>query len=168
MPARALTLGALCLALLLAACVHDEPTVAASSATVSTTTASSAPPTTPSPSSTPSATTSPTPAPPPSTGIDGSWSGTWASTSGGETGAIELVWAVSGSALTGTITLEGTPCLVGGVVSGTASGSSVRFLTSQPEVQIRYRGRVGDSEIRGSYQSSCGDPTGTWSVTRSG
>jgi hypothetical protein len=106
-----------------------------------------------------------------STGQDdlgGKWSGTWADSMGGSTGALELDWRHEGSNLTGTISIDGWSCLIGGVVSGTLSGTKIEFMLRQRDTQVTYQGTIAGRTMSGTYSTNCDNTAGTWRVTKTG
>jgi hypothetical protein len=123
---------------------------------------------TPTPSSTPLAmpTASPTPAP----AIDEfpqSWAGTWADPVTGGSGSLELTLTGKGADFGGSITMDGTACLSGGILTGAYDGRDIEFEVGQRDVEIRFVGRASAAAITGTFASDCDGMDGTWTVTRS-
>ena len=129
------------------------PTIAPSTATLS-----------PTPAATPTA--SPTPAP----AIDEfpqSWTGTWADPVTGGSGSLELTLTGKGADFGGSITMDGTACLSGGILTGAYDGRDIEFEVGQRDVEIRFVGRASAAAITGTFTSECDAMDGTWTVSRS-
>lgn len=109
-----------------------------------------------------SATTSPT-----ATGLTGAWPGEWQNTTpDASRGTFRIQWTQSGSALSGTITITGTPCLTGGSINGSLSGSALNFGVVTGQSQVSYTGTVSGNTMSGTYTTSCGNAQGTWKATK--
>lgn len=108
------------------------------------------------------------PAPKPTANdLSGTWSGTWANqTPDDSTGSFTLTWTQTGSQLSGSITITGTPCLTGGAITGSTDGQTISFGAVSGEVTVAYDGTVAGSTMSGSYGTECGDARGTWSAAR--
>jgi hypothetical protein len=102
------------------------------------------------------------------TDLSGSWSGTWANTTPDQaTGTFEIEWDQQGDALVGTITIDGTPCLSGGEITGRVNGPQIEFGVVSGEVEVSYTGVYdGQISMSGTYSTSCGDAEGSWEATR--
>ncbi len=97
--------------------------------------------------------------------IDGSWNGTWTSTAGdGSSGTFTVVFAATGSAVTGTLKIS-EPCLDGAKVTGTLNGGSIDFGAVQGQCQVAYKGTVNGDQMSGTY--SLGAAGGNWEAARS-
>lgn len=124
-------------------------------------------PTSQAPSATPTATATPSP-----TGalgdLSGTWSGNWADTSPDTAaGTFKVIWTQQGSTVSGTITISGTPCLSGGTVSGTISGSKITFGAVQGQRKVDYTGSVSGTSMHGTYSApKCGNAVGNWNATQ--
>lgn len=123
----------------------------------------------------PPATTAPTTAasesplpggPPASTTMSGTWSGQWTDPGTGVSSSLVFSLDQSGSDLTGSLTIDGTSCLSGGVLVGEAHGTAVRFDVKDREVEITYDGTLHGTTMSGEYFSTCDAPRGTWSVVK--
>ena len=108
--------------------------------------------------------------------VSGQWNGAWTSTNSGNSGPLEVFVTQSGSALSGELTVHGSPCAdeISAVMHGTVSGTHVHFQVSFPDMGISIDGEVnldpaGDS-IYGAYlmqtNGSCGGDVGTAVVER--
>ena len=116
---------------------------------------------TPSPSPTAASTASPTPAP----GIEEfpqTWSGTWADPVTGGSGSIELTLTGKGADFGGSITMDGTACLSGGILTGSYDGRDIEFEVGQRDVEMRFVGRAIAAAIAGTFASDCDGMDGTW------
>ncbi len=80
----------------------------------------------------------------------------------------EVTWNQQGSALEGTITIEGTACLTAGVVRGTLSGNDIDFGVVQREVEVNYTGTVFGDTMSGTYSTTCDNARGEWEAEKSG
>jgi hypothetical protein len=114
------------------------------------------------------ASTPPVPiASPSSSGLSGQWVGTWANqTPDHSTGALSLTWTQTGSALAGTITIDGTPCLSGGSITGTVIGNAIQFGTVSGQVVVNYTGQISGATISGTYETDCGNARGSWTANK--
>ena len=111
-------------------------------------------------------TASPTPAPP----IDEfpqSWAGTWADPVTGGSGSLELTLTGKDADFGGSITMDGTACLSGGILTGAYDGRDIEFEVGQRDVEMRFIGRASAAAISGTFASDCDGMDGTWTVTRS-
>jgi|KBSSwiStaDraftv2_1062776.scaffolds.fasta_scaffold137931_2 hypothetical protein len=110
---------------------------------------------------------SPTNQPPNSAGLSGTWTGTWGNqTPDQSTGTFTLTWSQNGNNLAGTITITGTPCLSGGSITGSVSGSTITFGAVQGEVEVKYSGSIAGQSMSGTYQTDCGNAKGTWNAVK--
>jgi hypothetical protein len=115
---------------------------------------------------------SPTPSARPSTTPLGSLSGTWKGTWTNETpfaavGTFTLTWAQQGTKLYGALGVEGSNCLTAGNVTGTIAGNKISFGAVEGDVTIEYVGTVSDDDrMVGTYETDCGDASGTWTAIR--
>ena len=131
-------------------------TTAAGATDSSTTQASSTSTTQASATSTTSAQTSTTAA------AAGGLSGTWLGQYGGASqGTFTLIWAQSGSKLSGTIKISNPSTTFN--VKGTVHGSAITFGTLGEGV-ITYTGSVSGNSMSGSYQAPTGG--GSWSASK--
>ena len=149
------------LALLLTACTksNDHATggggTTGASATASTATASP----------TPTQTGTQTPAT--TANLSGTWLGTWQNkTPDAASGTLQIQWVQQGPALSGSITIAGTPCLTGGKIAGALNGNRISFGAVQGQVQVAYTGIVSGATISGTYATPCGQAEGTWTATK--
>ncbi len=129
--------------------------------------------TTASPAETPAASPSETPGTDGTTSkrdLTGSWAGTWVNvTPDGAAGTLELTWVQKGTALEGTITIEGTACLNAGTTTGSLSGRDVVFGVAQREVRVDFTGTVSGDTMSGTYSSiNCDGAAGNWQADKIG
>ena len=154
------------------------PTSPAPGATASTTlggsptTGSGAPPGTPTPTPTPSpppaATPTPTPTPPPPISeFPQSWTGTWQDPVTGGSGSLEVTLTGKDADFGGTITMDGTACLSGGILDGAYDGRDIGFVVTQRGVEMRFAGTAQNATITGTFATDCDAMDGTWTVFRS-
>lgn len=107
--------------------------------------------------------------PEPVSGLGGTWSGTWAnSTPDDATGTFEIAWTQDGTKLSGTITIDGTPCLSGGTITGKIRGNAINFGVVEGQVEVNYAGEVEGDTMSGTYATSCGNANGDWEATKTG
>ena len=82
-------------------------------------------------------------------------------------GSFVLHWTQSGSSLTGSITINGTPCLNGGDISGEVNGDQITFGVVAGQVNVSYTGTLKDQDtMSGSYSTDCRKASGDWTATR--
>lgn len=146
--------------------VSTPPSPAASP---SATDGSPAPTPAPTPSPTPTPVPTPTPKPtaaPPLSEFPQTWTGSWVDPVTGGSGSLDLVLTGKGTGFGGSITMDGTACLAGGVLDGSYDGRDIDFRVSQREVVIRFRGRASASTISGTFSTACDGMDGTWTVQR--
>lgn len=143
---------------LLAGCATNSGDNAAPGA-ASTAAASTAPATEPATTTTAATTALPANG----AGLTGTWHGTWANTTPDHsTGTFIVRWVQTGSTLTGTITIDGTPCLTGGTITGTIAGGTIRFGAVKGQVEVAFVGAVAGSTMGGTYSTGCGNAKGNW------
>jgi hypothetical protein len=94
--------------------------------------------------------------------MDGSWWGTW---SGSESGTWSSDLMQSGTAVSGSFTLEGTACLGGsGAVVGTYEGGTVDMTATSGAVRLRIVARASRATLNGTWSfetGTCSGVTGT-------
>jgi hypothetical protein len=134
-----------------AASTTAASSVAASSVAVATAAASS----TASPASRPPSAAA--------SGLSGTWPGQY---SGASQGDFTLHWTQSGSALSGTVSLETNGITM--PIHGTVAGDSIKFGTVG-STGISYQGTVSGNSMSGTYQLAVNGTTftGPWTATRS-
>lgn len=164
---RWLTATLACVAVLMGACSGgdgDGDTAASPTTQVTSGPAVSEAPTTEAPSPTPIID------PTPDAELTGTWSGTWTSTNpdDGSTGTFEIQWAQAGSNLAGTITVNGTPCLSTGAITGTLAGDAIEFGSIQSQFDVDFTGTVAGEAMSGTYTTTCGPAEGDWEATKTG
>jgi hypothetical protein len=83
-------------------------------------------------------------------------------------GTFALTWTQSGSTLTGTILVKGTPCLTAATVSGSISGTTITFGAVSGTHTVVYDGTVSGTTMTGTYTApaACVDAKGTWTATK--
>jgi hypothetical protein len=144
--------------------------VAASPTPTRAPTATPAPTPTPTPAATPVPTRVPTTEPtepPPVSEFPQSWTGSWEDPVTGGTGALELTMTGKDDAFGGSITMEGTACVAGGVLDGSYDGRDIAFSVTQRGTVVAFEGVVDDGAISGTFGSDCDGMDGTWTVQRS-
>lgn len=100
--------------------------------------------------------------------LSGTWKGDWENTSPDSSrGTFTIQWQQLGTGLTGTITVNGTPCLTGGSISGSVSGDHIDFGVVTGQAQVVYTGSVNGTKMSGTYSTSCGNAQGNWTATKS-
>ena len=103
--------------------------------------------------------------------VAGTWSGTWAS-SRGSGGTVQAVISQSGTSLSGTATVTGSPCFTSGSISGSVSGNNVAFgVLFGGGQQANFSAAVGSggTSMSGTYSVSggaCSGDTGSFNLTK--
>jgi hypothetical protein len=121
-----------------------------------------------------SPTTASSTAEPAATGtITGTWKGTWSSTKYvGLTGTFTLNFQQSGSTLSGTIEIAGTPCISSASITGTLSGTDITFGFVNGAEAVSYTGTWTGPDMAGTWVvgqgsgAGCTADSGTWKATR--
>ena len=85
----------------------------------------------------------------------------------GGTGALTIVLAGKDDAFGGTIAMDGTGCLVDGVLEGAYDGRDITFVVTQRGTVLEFEGRGDEAGIEGTFRSACDGMDGTWTVDRS-
>lgn len=104
--------------------------------------------------------------------LSGNWSGVWASRIGSQGGPFIAAFVQSGTSVSGTASLAGSPCFGGFQVSGTSEASSfVLDLISGGVVRARLMGIVTGSSMQGGYTvlttgTRCDGDQGTFAASR--
>jgi hypothetical protein len=164
---RVLAVLLLCLAMATGACGGDDESGETPTGAQTTETTETGEPATSEPAATQTA--SPTGGTDGGGAVAGTWSGTWTNTVPDQsTGTFEIQWGQEGSVLSGTITIEGTPCLTDGSINGALNGNSIAFGVVQGDVQVAYTGSVSGNTMSGTYATDCGNAVGTWEATKTG
>lgn len=128
----------------------------------------SAPPSTPTPTALPAATPGLTPTPPPPISeFPQSWAGTWQDPVTGGSGSLELTLTGKDAEFGGSITMDGTACLSGGILDGAYDGRDIGFGVGQRGVEMRFAGTAQGATITGTFATNCDAMDGTWTVERS-
>lgn len=104
--------------------------------------------------------------PPPVSEFPQTWTGSWEDPATGGTGALELVLTGKGGEFGGTITMDGTACLVTGTLEGSYDGRDIAFTVSQRGTILEFAGTAGDDGIDGTIRSECDALDGTWTAQR--
>jgi len=110
--------------------------------------------------------TTPVPA---SGAVAGTWNGTYESTSDpAATGTFTIEFTQTGPTLTGTISVQNTPCITEGTITGSLNGDKIAFGAVKGATQtIAYTGTVSGDRMSGTYSApACGNATGTWKAAR--
>ncbi len=112
---------------------------------------------------------------PVATGTDftGTWSGSWYSTTYGMGGEITIDLTQTGATtFTGSGTVEDSPCVTDGTVSGTTSGNNMAFgIGMKSGESLDFTGTYTSNAISGTWTMDAGtcanlDQIGTFSLTR--
>ena len=105
---------------------------------------------------------------PAGTDLAGPWAGTWESTtSPGATGTFLIEFTQTGNLLSGTITVNDTPCLTEGTISGALTGNQIAFGAVEAEQEVAYAGTVQGDTMSGTYSApACDQGAGTWEASR--
>jgi hypothetical protein len=106
--------------------------------------------------------------------LTGTWSGSWASSVVPASGTVTANITQSGSSISGSATIIGSPCFTGGNVSGSAYGNTVTFgvLSQGGTMRANFSGVVNTagSMMSGSYSVNgtgvCVGDSGTFSLTK--
>ena len=124
----------------------------------------------PEPSTTTAApTTASPPGSPPGGDVDltGTWNGTYGI---GEqaTGTFTVEFTQSGNQISGTIDIQGSPCVSHGDISGGLTGNQITFGAVEAEKSISFTGEVSGDHMSGDYSApDCAPPnTGDWEADR--
>jgi hypothetical protein len=74
---------------------------------------------------------------------------------------------LSGGLLSGTISVQGTPCVTSAKVIGGAERGLITFGAIKNGAGITFDGNVDGDTMSGHYRTAnCGTDTGTWAATR--
>ena len=109
----------------------------------------------------------------PAPGVDltGTWNATWTSRSGA-VGQGTMVLTQSGASVTGTVTVQGSPCVVNADVSGSLDGDALAatFTFGGGEATLDATVSASASQMSGTYDATsagaCTGDTGTITATR--
>ena len=94
------------------------------------------------------------------------WTGTWTNTSPDtSTGSLEIAWVQQGSALEGTVAMDGAACFTAGGMQGTIDGNTVEFDVIGRD-QVAFKGTIAGDRVSGTFSMSCDSSQGTWEATR--
>ena len=85
----------------------------------------------------------------------------------GGSGSIELTLTGKDAEFGGSITMDGTACLSGGILDGAYDGRDIGFVVTQRGVQMRFAGTAQNATISGTFATDCDAMDGTWTATRS-
>jgi hypothetical protein len=160
--------GIALVAVALAGCTPASPSTAASaSASASPSVEASLDPSATA-ATEPSSTASPRPSTTPLGSLSGTWKGTWTNEEPfAAVGTFTLTWAQQGTKLYGALGVDGSNCVTAGNVTGTVNGNRISFGAVEGDVTIEYVGRiVDDNTMEGTYETDCGDASGTWTAIR--
>jgi hypothetical protein len=114
-------------------------------------------------------TASPTPTQSVADTLTGTWTGTYESTSTtGANGTFTIQFTQTGSQLSGTIDIQGSPCITTGTISGALNGGQITFGAVKGTQTIAYAGSVSGSTMSGTYSApQCDNGKGTWTASKS-
>jgi hypothetical protein len=125
---------------------------------------------TPSPSRTTTAaptTASPPGSPPGGVDLTGTWNGTYGA--GDQVaGTFTVEFTQTGNQVSGTIDIQGSPCVSQGEISGALSGNQITFGAVEAEQSISFTGEVSGDHMSGDYSApDCEAGTsGNWEADR--
>ncbi len=85
----------------------------------------------------------------------------------GGSGSIELTLTGKDAEFGGSITMDGTACLSGGILDGAYDGRDIGFVVTQRGVQMRFAGTAQNATISGTFATDCDAMDGTWTAVRS-
>jgi len=118
---------------------------------------------------TPTPTPDITPSPPPLPNISGTWSGSWSSVLPSIFGSVSATFMQSGSDVTGTMTISGSPCFENGTVTGTVIDDQLSTgVLLEGGQTVNFSATISGVEMAGEYQVVSGPclDHGFWTVTR--
>ena len=101
--------------------------------------------------------------------LTGAWNGTWASSGGVYSGSLSVTLVQSGTSITGTATIAGSPCITSGSVSGTFTGNNITFGVVSGQDSIEFYATYASQSIDGTYiitAGSCSGEFGTFSMSK--
>src|SRR5215204_618764 len=84
-----------------------------------------------------------------------SWAGTWLDPVTGGSGSLELTLTGKDAEFGGSITMDGTACLSGGILDGAYDGRDIGLVVTQRGVQMRFAGTTQNSTITGTFATDC-------------
>jgi hypothetical protein len=101
--------------------------------------------------------------------VSGTWAATWTSRDGrGGQGTMVLTQAASG--ITGTIVVQGSPCLANGDVSASLAGDELTGRMTAGGTSVTFDTTVAATQMSGTYDAvaagSCTGDTGTFIAMR--
>jgi tetratricopeptide (TPR) repeat protein len=110
------------------------------------------------------------------TDLSGTWRGTWTDNTDGTSGEAIFSLTQNGSALTGTVSVTGAPCLPGGNVSGSVSGNGVNLTIQSGTESVTLNATfdpsaktlAGPWDYAAPTPSDCAGDTGSFSGTLTG
>jgi hypothetical protein len=101
--------------------------------------------------------------------VTGTWTATWTSRDG-QVGQGTMVLAQSASGITGTVVVQGSPCLANGDVSGSLAGDELTGRMTAGGASVTFDTTVAASQMSGTYDAvvagACTGDTGTFIATR--
>ncbi|MFA5551403.1 MAG: hypothetical protein WDA03_07270 [Trueperaceae bacterium] len=102
--------------------------------------------------------------------LHGNWEGSWTSDNEG-TGSVSAEFTHLGGALSGTVTIGGSPCLVTGTITGEVTGANVAFGAAGPNDEIQFEATLTDDAMQGTYaveSGACAGDTGVFELQKLG
>ncbi len=105
---------------------------------------------------------------PTTTDVTGFWSGSWSSSIVNQGGTLSAQLVQTGTSLTGTFSIDGSPCISSGDIDGTISGLSIDFVVTSGIDDVHISGTLNGSTIVGTYSISiglCAGDQGTFSLS---
>lgn len=101
--------------------------------------------------------------------VTGFWSGSWSSSIVVQGGAVTAQLVQNGTVLSGSFTIDGSPCLNTGDIDGVVSGTSVDFTVTSGVDDIHISGTYNGTLISGTYSISmglCAGDRGVFTLSR--
>jgi len=95
------------------------------------------------------------------------WHGTWKSSVHPISGTFELSYKLTGTQMSGEVSVAGSDCVAAGPVQGAVDKGRVEFGSVAAGPGVTWTGALKTATMSGNYTSpGCGEDSGTWSATR--
>ena len=92
-----------------------------------------------------------------SVNISGNWEGTWTSHNGKNGGGVSATFVQRSDKLSGVFTLNDSPCINSGTISGVVSGEDMIMLIKSGEHTVSFTANdINPSSLSGSYMTTAG------------
>lgn len=101
--------------------------------------------------------------------LTGNWRGTWNSSVANYSGNLSGTLTHSGTSISGTMNVTGSPCISSGTVSGTGAGGSFSASIDSGQDSLQLQGSYTATSISGTYSvpnGVCAGDTGTFSLNQ--